>query len=147
MQFSMFYVRMDSECCFLYMFECEGRQAGTCMGMMWLGQLSTGRPLSMSSCLMCFTFLWWALRSACPSGLFRTRTDSRAPARDIGGRAVVKMKPAAKERTVSTRAALLAMYPPTQPKALPGRATDRHWMDVLCYGSITVYSEVELLSF
>lgn len=30
----------------------------TRMGMMWLGQLTTGRPLSMSSCLMCLTFLW-----------------------------------------------------------------------------------------
>lgn len=67
----------------------------TRMGMMWLGQLTTGRPLSMSSCLMCLTFLWWALRSTCPSGLLRTRTDSRAPDRIIGGRAVVKMKPAA----------------------------------------------------
>lgn len=79
------------------------------MGMMWLGQLTTGRPLSMSSCLMCLTFLWWALRSACPSWLFSTWTDSSDPAKTIGGREVVKMKPAAKERTVSTRAALLAM--------------------------------------
>lgn len=91
---------------------------------MWLGQCTTGSPASISICLMSFTLRWcWRLKTW-PSALFRVRTDSRAPARSMGGRDVVKIKPAAYERTVSIRALVLEMYPPTQPKALPKKKTN-----------------------
>ncbi|TNN45315.1 hypothetical protein EYF80_044500 [Liparis tanakae] len=64
-------------------------------GMMWLGQWTTGRPASISIRRRSLTLLWWVLRSTRPSSLFRTLTDSVAPASSMGGREVVKMKPAA----------------------------------------------------
>lgn len=63
----------------------------------------------MSICRSSLTLRWCWRRSARPSALFRTRTDSRAPASSMGGSDVVKMKPAAYERTVSTRERVLAM--------------------------------------
>lgn len=41
----------------------EGNGLGgalTRMGMMWLGQGMTGRPLSISSWRICLTLRWWA---------------------------------------------------------------------------------------
>lgn len=67
----------------------------TRMGMMWLGQGITGRPLSISSWRMCLTLRWWARLSAWPSSPLRSRTDSKAPESTMGGSEVVKMKPAA----------------------------------------------------
>lgn len=93
---------------------------------MWLGQCTTGSPASISICLISFTLRWcWRLRT-CPSALFRVRTDSRAPAKSMGGRDVVKIKPAAYERTVSIRELVLEMYPPTQPNALPKKKKENH---------------------
>lgn len=81
----------------------------TWTGMMWLGQWTTGRPESTSICRSSLTLLWCFLLSTWPSSLFRMLMDSFAPASSMGGREVVKMKPAASERTVSTRALVLAM--------------------------------------
>lgn len=67
----------------------------TLMGMMWLGQGMTGKPLSISSWRICLTLRWCARLRACPSSPLSRRTDSRAPESTIGGSEVVKMKPAA----------------------------------------------------
>lgn len=78
--------------------EREGNGKGgalTRMGMMWLGQGITGKPLSISSWRMCLTLRWWARLRAWPSSPLSSRTDSRAPDSTMGGSEVVKMKPAA----------------------------------------------------
>lgn len=64
-------------------------------GIMWLGQWTTGRPESISICRSSLTLLWCFLLSTWPSSLFRILRDSFAPASSMGGREVVKMKPAA----------------------------------------------------
>ena len=48
-----------------------------------------------------------------------TWTAAKAPAATEGGRDVVKINPEPYDRTVSTRAAEAAMYPPTLPNAFP----------------------------
>lgn len=87
------------------------RSAGrlTLMGMMWLGLFITGRPSSMSMRRSSLTLRWCRSRSERPSSPFSVRTDSWAPASSMGGSEVVKMKPAAYERTVSTSVLVLAM--------------------------------------
>lgn len=77
--------------------------------MMWLGQCTTGSPESISICRSNLTFRWCLRRSTRPSSPFRMRMDSRAPASSMGGRDVVKINPAAYERTVSTNTLVLAM--------------------------------------
>ena len=81
----------------------------TLTGMMWLGQWTTGRPESISIWRSSLTLRWCPRRSVRPSSLFSVWMDSRAPASSMGGSEVVKMKPAAYERTVSIRALVLAM--------------------------------------
>lgn len=85
--------KAETEHCHIMCF--NRKQAITRTGMMWLGQWMTGRPASISICLISLTLRWCWRRRARPSLLFRIRTDSRAPASSIGGREVVKMKPAA----------------------------------------------------
>lgn len=86
-----------------------GAQFLTLMGMMWLGQCTTGSPTSISICLMSLTLRWCWRLSACPSAPLSVRTDSSAPASSMGGSEVVKMNPAAYERTVSIRELVLEM--------------------------------------
>lgn len=63
--------------------------------MMWLGQCTTGSPESISICLSSLTLRWCLRLSERPSSPLRTWMDCLAPANSIGGREVVKMKPAA----------------------------------------------------
>jgi hypothetical protein len=55
---------------------------------------------------------------AFPIRCLQVTDSSGGSGTDGRGRAVVKMKPGAYERTASINALLPAIYPPTQPKAL-----------------------------